>query len=139
MMAFKTPALVFSHYPSLYFWPQKDVFSGTHFLSIVKVDPKYRTLRRGGTQGQARWVSSRIHTGMLSILQAVSLAEFLHIRLKLCRAELFWAASEAAKRLSKLWAKTLKNGKGGRGKSSRVYKAFSGLVQPPNQSLLSWH
>lgn len=69
-MALRTLAQApFSHYPSLHFWSRKDVFSGAHFPSAFKADAKCGTSRRGSAQRQARWVTSRMHTGMLSILQ----------------------------------------------------------------------
>lgn len=78
-------------------------------------------------------MSSRAHTGTLSTLQAVYLAEFLHTWLKPCQFSLL-AASEAVERLSKLWAGPLRNGEGKRGRGPWDDKAFLDLAQPPAES-----
>lgn len=79
-----------------------------------------------------------MYTDMLSTLQAVYLAEFLHTWLKLCQFSLL-AVSEAVKRLNKLWAEPLRHAKGKRGRGPWDDKGFLCLLQPPAENPWSCH
>lgn len=138
-MAFNMPGQVpFSHYPSLLFWAQKNELSGAHFPSQPKPMPSAEPWEEGVLSGRpGGWVLACTRTGMLSILQAVYLAEFLHTWLKLCHVfsgGCFWGCQE----VQKLVGRTLDEWGGWRGKSF-VWQSLLRPTQSPTKSPRSCH